>query len=237
MKKIGILFIFLAVSIGFISCKKISGKGDVVKETRNITGFTGISLSLDAYTYIRQDTVYKVEILAQQNILDVIETPLEGGSLVVKLKDHTVLGPHDAITVYISSPVVNSLNISGSGSIEGNTLISASYLDMVISGSGNIKLTGIAVIGLYTNISGSGSISVAAGTVSNEDLNISGSGSIDVLGPVSDTVNAKISGSGSISVTAEKLLNGTISGSGNILYLGNPVVNSHISGSGSIIHL
>lgn len=237
MKKIFMAIIALAMISVVTSCKKINGKGDVVREVRNIYGFTGVSLSVDANTYIRQDTFYKVEILAQQNVLDVIESPLEGGTLVIKLKDHTILGKHDPITVYITSPELNSLNISGSGNIEGNTCLSGVSLNLVISGSGNIRLPGIQMKDIQSNISGSGNISIVEGNVSKEDLNISGSGSIDLLGIVSDTVYARISGSGNIRVTSERFLDGTISGSGNVYYMGSPVVNAHISGSGAIIHL
>ncbi len=237
MRKIYFAIIALAMLSVVSSCKKINGKGDVVMEIRNIHGYTGVSLSVDATAYVRQDTFYKVEILAQQNILDVIESPIEGGALVIKLKDHTILGKHDPITVYITSPVLNSLNISGSGNIEGNTWLSGVSLNLVISGSGNIRLPGIQMEDIHSNISGSGNISIVEGAVSNEDLNISGSGSIDLLGIVSDTVYARISGSGNIRVTTDRLLDGTISGSGNIYYLGSPVVNAHISGSGAIIHL
>jgi len=237
MSRITFFLVFIVLITGSSSCKKINGKGDVVRQTRNITGFNGITLSMDAYTYIRQDTVYKVEILAQQNILDVIETPVEGGSLTIKIKNHTTLGKHDAITVYISLPAVNSLNISGSGTIEGNVPLVSSNLNLVISGSGNIRLPAINVSELYANISGSGIISASSGTTATENLNISGSGNIDLLNVVSESVYANISGSGSISVTANILLDGTISGSGNIFYMGNATVNAHISGSGSIIHL
>ena len=237
MKRVALMFSFISLCLIFNSCDKVKGKGDVVSQMRNITGFTAISLAMEGDLYFTPDSDYSVEIQAQQNILDVIESPVEGGRLVFKIKDHTVLGNHDQIRIYIHAPSVNDLDISGSGNIMTVSQLDEHDLRFNISGSGNINLYEIGSYSVNGNISGSGNITGSAGTTDLESLNISGSGNLDFLNVMADSAYVTISGSGDVKVYAVKYLEVTISGSGNVKYNGNPVINQHISGSGNVTHI
>jgi hypothetical protein len=255
MKKLLFAAGLLAVVIGMASCKKISGKGDVVTETRNVGSFSGISLNMDGDVFFTPDTVYNCRVQAQENVLEVIETSISGGILSLYIKDHYTLGKHDQITFWISGPGVTSLNISGSGDIfveapwwgpllkmtvsgSGNVSageVAGQELDVSISGSGNVNMLSVAAGTLGAKISGSGN-TVASGGISDfEKLVISGSGNIDFREVMADSTVATISGSGDIYTWVTKYLDATISGSGNIYYRGNPVIDSRVSGSGSLI--
>jgi hypothetical protein len=133
MRRITLLFALLSLIVVFYSGNKVNGKGDVVSEMIDITGFTAISLSMDGDIYFTPDSVYSVENQAQQNILDVIETPVEGGKLVIGIQDHTVLGKHDQIRIYIHAPSINGLDVSGSGDV---SIYAVKYLDVMILLSG-----------------------------------------------------------------------------------------------------
>jgi hypothetical protein len=234
MKKTGI---FLSVMLGiavFSSCHKITGKGDIVSENRIVTAYTGINLSIEGDVYYTPDSIYSLEIIAQQNVIDAIETFVESGRLIIKLKDHTILGKHDPIQININAPHVSAFDLSGSAAFHLFPVIQENQVSLGISGSGNIDAATIHSDDLQVNISGSGNVVVTDGSTNFEHLNISGSGNIDLVNVVADTVYATISGSGDIRVTVIKYLDGTISGSGNIRYLGNPIINAHISGSGTI---
>ncbi len=237
MKNTNILIILAVAATGLSSCNKISGEGGIVYEDRVVTGFSKVSLSMDATVYYQSDTGSKITLSGQQNILDAIQTDLENGTLVIKYKKKVTIGNHLPVTVTVSAPGINTLAISGSGDIRTLVNWEAYVASLEISGSGNINLYGIQAHDLSATISGSSRITVNGGSARNENLDISGSGSIDLQQVLADTVYANISGSGDILVTVSDLLDGTISGSGNIRYSGNPVVNSHISGSGSIVHL
>ncbi len=232
---------FTILSLGiltFSSCDKIKGKGGIVSQTRNVTGFTGVSLSINATVYFSTDTLYYLEIKAQQNILDILESDVGGNNnLLLQYRKGVIVGRHEHIEIFIAGPDVHTLNVSGSGEIFVTNPWISSYLKTIISGSGNISVPQIDAGELHATISGSGNIQATSGTVNYETLRISGSGNIDLLGVEADTTFATISGSGNISVWVTKLLDATISGSGNIRYKGDPVVKSHVSGSGSIIKI
>ena len=232
---------FAILSLGiltFSSCEKIKGKGEIVSQTRTVTGFNGVSLSIDATVYFSTDTLYYLEIKAQQNILDILESDVgENNTLLLHYRKGVIVGRHDYIEIFVAGPDVNTLNISGSGDIFVTNPWTSNYLKTTVSGSGNISVPQLDAGELHATISGSGNIQATSGTTNYETLRISGSGNIDFVGVEADTTFATISGSGNISVWVLKLLDATISGSGNIRYKGDPVVKSHISGSGSIIKI
>jgi hypothetical protein len=71
MKKLPMLFVVAAVMI-FTSCEKVVGDGALVTETRTTAGFNGIESEVSGNIVYVQGTDYKVELTAQQNILNVM---------------------------------------------------------------------------------------------------------------------------------------------------------------------
>jgi hypothetical protein len=195
MKRFFLLLVLITLIVPLsTSCKKVNGKGDVLTQTRSITGFTGIGLALEAQLRFIPDSIFRVELTAQENVLDVVETFVEGGVLVVKLEHNIVLGKHEEIQVLIHAPGINLLDISGSGNIiQTGNWISPS-IRTSISGSGNLNLGYLeaAVFSIY--ISGSGNIQLTAGKLL--DATISGSGNILYDG--NPVVYTHISGSGTV---------------------------------------
>lgn len=237
MKTARLLLLALIVPVLFTSCQKIKGKGEVITETRTVTGYTSVELSTDASVYISQGDEFSLEILAQENLMPYILTKNENGRLVVKLKNGFHLGNHDPISIYITAPDVSGLVVSGSGKIEATDDWTIPEIEAKISGSGDIQLGHVVCGTLKATISGSGNIEAQGGEAGLEELTISGSGHIDIRNVVASDANANISGSGDIYTQVTGLLDATISGSGNIYYLGTPQMNIHISGSGNIIKL
>jgi hypothetical protein len=236
MKKIGLAMI-VVLSLFVFSCHKVTGDGPVVAETRSVSGFNGLDLRVGATVYYTQSPDIKVEVSAQQNILDVLQTYVSGNKLVVKYKDNVRVTSDELIRVNISAPDINSLQLSGSGNLYVNTPIATGSLDLEISGSGDVILTELNTAYLDANISGSGSIRISSGTTTEEKLKISGSGSLELENLGASRVTTNTSGSGTIKVTASQVLNVTISGSGHVYYKGSPQVNISASGSGRVIRL
>lgn len=232
--------VVLILALHFTSCEKhifnsIKGKGATVTETRNLTGFNKISLDIDADVTYTQDSVYFVEISAQQNVLDVITTEISAGELEIEFSKW--VRKHSNIEIIIHSPDLREVDLDGSGNFESTGMLTTTDLELEVSGSGNIVLYGVTATELDADISGSGNIYISSGVVTNEDAKISGSGNIEADDLKANNSKAKISGSGSISVWVLDQLDATISGSGDIKYKGNPITNTTISGSGSVIHI
>lgn len=241
MKSIkGMIPVILVLAVSVTSCKKhlfnsVKGKGETVTETRNLSGFDKISLSINGDVIYVQDSVYFVEISAQQNILNVITTEISDGEL--EIDSNKWIRKHTGIKIIIHSPDLREIDLDGSGNFESKGMLTTSNLELEVSGSGNIALAGVHAANLDAAISGSGNIYISDGVVTTQEAEVSGSGSIEMIGLTTNSSKAEISGSGSISAWVLDQLNATISGSGNITYKGNPTVNTTISGSGSVIHI
>lgn len=236
MKKCSILVGVLFTLFFASSCKKkITGDGPTVTQTRAVKDFTRVSLNIPATMYVTQDPGFELRIEAQQNILDIIETPVNGDELRIKFDNGKRIGSHDKIIVRVSAPVYNSLHISGTGEISSSDLLQSGSLKLSLSGSGNFILAGVEVTDrLEAFISGSGNMQVNNGIADRGSLNISGSGNLEMLGVSFKTAETRISGSGNIKASVTDRLDAHISGSGSVFYKGSPAVNTQVSGSGSV---
>jgi hypothetical protein len=217
------------------SCRKEKGEGPVVTETRDVTGFEGIDLRMSGDVIVKEDPVYKVEASARQNILDLLEIYNAAGKLVVKLKDNVTIASDEPVTITVSTPICNSLRVSGSGTIATDAL-TPGELTADVSGSGDIAVSKLTASKLDATVSGSGSIVVQDGTVTEEAPKISGSGKIDLTNVAAVNATTKTTGSGNMWLNLSGNLDATITGSGSVYYKGNPVVNAHITGSGKVVH-
>jgi hypothetical protein len=238
MKQCNLLLALLSLAIVFSSCEKIVGKGPVVIENRSTTSFNRLLLSVPADTYFTQDSVFKVELHAQQNILDEIESVVISNELKIRFRGpNTSIRSHDEFSIYISAPDVRNIEVDGSGNLQVNGPFTPANIGFSIEGSGNIHVQDISTSVIGTEINGSGNITISNGLANEAILRIEGSGNSDVSNVQVKDADARISGSGTIRVFATQNLKARISGSGTIFYKGTPVINSQTSGSGSVVHM
>lgn len=212
---------------------RIEGNYNVITVHRDLGEFTAVDSRGSLDVKIIRDTACFVEIEGEENLIPYIDTDIHDGVLEIDVKAHRNLDPNYPITIYVHVPMLESVELSGSGSISSDSLISQ-HMDVNVSGSGDISLL-LATTNVNAKVSGSGSISLF-GSASTADFKISGSGNIHAYSfPVSECM-ADISGSGSMYLTVSSLLDVHISGSGSVYYYGNPSVSVSISGSGHVVH-
>jgi|GEM_PF-522248 len=239
-KTLKLILFVTAISFFSQSCRKggpfgIKGKGENVTEVKNLSGFDKIHLSIDADIYYTQDSVYKVEISAQQNILAVLEVEVENNTL--KFDYRRNVWDHKKVKITVHSPDMNELSISGSGDIIMQNTLTTNTLELSISGSGNVNLPSLNAKHLKATISGTGDIKISKGSLKSETINVSGSGNVDTEYIQTESCIVRISGFGDVTVNVTESLEATISGSGDVRYKGKPTVKSSISGTGKLIHI
>lgn len=224
----------LLMTVFFASCNKIQADGPIVTEQRTVTGWSGIDLRVNADVHYRQSANYSVEVRAQDEVLEALQTFESGGKLVVKFKSGDRVWKHDGITVNITGPDMRSMRVSGSGDIRTMGALNSSGMELDVSGSGDITIAELNTGAIDANISGSGDIEVLQGTATTEQLRISGSGSINLANVVARTATTRTSGSGNTRVQVSERLDVTIAGSGSVYYRGNPIISTSVSGSGKV---
>lgn len=240
MKSIKFILVITVLSCFILSCNKggpwgIKGQGTNVTETKDLKNFDKIDLSIDADVFYTQDSVYKVEISAQQNILAVLKAEVHNGTLSFDYRRN--VWKHNEVKITVHSPDLTELQISGSGDVNLQSALKTGKMKVSVSGSGDVYFPALNADQLEASISGSGDVKVAGGTVVNEKITISGSGNIDAETLQASSAVVKVSGTGKVTVNATEKLDVTISGSGDVYYKGNPALKTSVSGSGRLIRL
>lgn len=232
-----------AVLAGFLmmvvfSCNKVVGEGPVVTEERNvISEYDGIDFQMPGNLSFTQDSVYKVELSAQRNVLEAIQTFVSNGRLVIRLVHGNNLRRHKPLQVRVSGPSLRLLRVSGSGEVTATTDVTTDQIDLNLSGSGTVTIPSLTADYANATISGSGTIKILGGAVQEENLDVSGSGNMDLSNVAAQKAETRTSGSGDIRLQVADALKVRISGSGSVYYKGDPVVESTISGSGKVVRL
>lgn len=209
----------------------VKGSGYVITEERLLSDFDRIVVEGSANVIISQGEEQMVQIEADDNIVPIIETRVRGGELTIDPSRR--YRTKQEVNIYITTPAISSLRISGSGNIYGETPITGDVLELAISGSGNMDLE-IDYTRLASEINGSGDV-LLFGEVNDQEVHISGSGDYHAKELLSQDCYIKISGSGFGEVNVSDRLDAEIRGSGDVVYFGNPQVSSSIRGSGHLI--
>lgn len=250
----GTILMVITAGLFLAACSKlphrVEGNRNVVTETRSVPNFERVQNSGIFDVYIIQADYYEVVMEAESNLLPFIRTGVSGQRLTVETKDN--LKPNYPIKVFVYTPEISEVKLSGSGLIYSDTLFVDKF-DVALSGSGEIDVVAFGN-DIYTEISGSGVAHVYAetdiigakisgsgdmyfsGYANRADFSISGSGTIRAYDLPVYECYTKTSGSGDMYVSVNDYLDVNISGSGNVYYIGTPAMNVKITGSGKVIH-
>ena len=207
-------------------------------QTRKVDPFNEISLRIGATVHLEQGKEQSLEIVAKSSTLEEIITEVKDRKLIIRFPGKNMFWNSfqpGEITIYITTPEINGLGVAGSGDIIAEDEIKTRSLDLVVSGSGNIKLEELSAEQVKNTISGSGNI-ILEGKTTAQDLSvaISGSGNFKGLDYSAKDVSVKLSGSGNVDIEAIDNLHIRLVGSGNVTYKGKPSIDQSTSGSGSV---
>lgn len=251
------LFLFSGIILLLNSC--IKGKGGIVEQQITISDdFTGVKAMGEFNVVVVLGSAKTVIAKGNQNIIDRLITNVNNdGVLELELEPGNYR--EFDLTVYISIPSATYFGTSAEGDLtvvqsEGLQLDS---LNIVMSGSGNIKGLGDFLINGLTKIknTGSGDLTMhfTTGQVNSDhsgdgDLNLDyeasestmklgGSGNYNLTG-FSPTQTITHSGSGDYRAfyVYSSLTNANLSGSGNIECRVSSQLNATLSGSGDILY-
>jgi len=235
MKKFSAFALLAFALISLNACRKVVGEGPVIKENRNTSNFSGIVFDVPGELIYIPGNDYKIEIEAQQNILNVIETSVSNNDLKIRVRNNTNIRSHEDIRITVTAPNVKLLALSGSGVMRVLQGYKPDNVKLVVSGSGKIAINMLEANKIDAVLSGSGDLEVQNGVGNTTDITVSGSGSVNLENVFVDKATTQTSGSGTIKLNVGEELFSRISGSGTVYYKGSPTVNTSISGSGRVV--
>ncbi|MFV0537735.1 MAG: head GIN domain-containing protein [Dysgonomonas sp.] len=221
----------IALALNSCSFNSVRGSGTLVSNEVSVPDFKGIDFGGGAtLIYEQKPGAPYLKIETDDNIYPLLRVEVKDGTLYIGSTEN--ISP-TKFNIFTNSSTLEYLGVSGSIKATLKGKLETSFLDIYISGSGNITAEDLVCDRLRTKVSGSGDFLVT-GKASSLDSHISGSGKVMATELVTDTVSCSVSGSGDFFVTAQKYLNVSISGSGSVKYKGNPQIDQSISGSGKI---
>jgi len=199
-------------------------------ESRPVAGFNGLSSEGPFTVHVKIDGTESLKISTQSNesdIIKLIETVVENGTLRIKFKDHLENGQGNTegpIDIYVTAKSLSSLVKQGSGFITVDGAIAGSNVNIVVNGSGKIT-SSVKSGNLQVTITGPGSVQLT-GTADKAETTINGPGELNGRDLNTKDASAVITGSGTAYFAAEKTIAAHVAGSGYVVYSGNAVVTN-----------
>ena len=207
----------LAIAIIVLSaCSKdnYTGSGNTISEFREVNAFAKINSSGTFIVNITQGPTQSLEIIADDNIIDKVNTRVSANQLNIYLEEGNYKNTY--LEANITVPDLNGIKNEGTGDVTVFDFQRVGTMEIENVGSGNISIAG------YTD---------------NLIIENEGSGIINCSEFMAANVDLRIEGSGDCEVHCTESLNLKIEGSGNVYYKGSPTINANISGSGQVISM
>jgi len=248
MKKTGTLkswFVLFMVCCGLltlVSCHTldsgtvpndvVEGSNVIIEENRNVSYFDAIRLIGVFKLFLNKGPSQALRLEGEDNILPIIETRVEGDTLVIE--SNQPYKSQIGITVYVSIEKIRVLEIDGAGKIIGEEHMAVDDLHLESRGAGEIHLA-LTARTISSLIIGAGRIFLE-GEANHHQVEINGAGNIEAADLQVNTYDITINGVGYCRIFVTDQLNAVISGAGIVYYRGSPgVINSEINGLGKLI--
>jgi hypothetical protein len=159
--------------------------GKVVREDRKTEPFSKLSAGSSVDVYYAHADSYSIVVEADEDIIGEIVTKTEGETLVVERKKdfkpfsgHFLTGKWK-LKVYVSSPTLYAVSISGGADFHADNMKSDGSFQLTTSGGADAKIVNLAVAGSADISASGGSDAKIANLTVAENANISASGGAD----------------------------------------------------------
>jgi len=232
IKQLPVLVLLILISC---SDDEIDGVGPTVTEELTIPSFDKIDFQIAGKVTIIQGLEQSVMVTSQANIIDRLNTNVDGDTWQINLGDGSF--DYRTFDVVITIPEVSGVALSGTGSISLRDFNLQNDIQFQLRGSGDIEIGQLeGAEDVDVEVSGSGTIEVnsLSSTLNDLDIEINGSGNFLGLDMPTRNCSVDISGSGVSEVNVIDRLEVDISGSGMVFYRGQPSISQSISGSGRL---
>ncbi len=257
MKKVLFAVLFAATSIAATAQQPKNVVHDPNAEVRNVSGFSGISVSGGIRLYLSQGSADAVAVSTDdKKDIDKVKTEVKNGILKIYVENGAWNGwnwKSKSIKAYVTAKTIDKIDASGACSVTVTDKISSGNLKFDLSGASTFKgelsansakfdingassFKGALSVSstLKIEVSGASAVTIS-GSATSADIDASGASSFKGYEFSTDECKAEASGASSVSVAVKKELKAEASGASSIRYIGSPEVKrSETSGASSI---
>ena len=212
---------------------RVTGNGDVQKEERKATEFTGVRTSSAIDVYLSQGSNPKIVVEADENLLEYIVTEVKDDVLRI-YPDDVNIRKAERMRVYVTMKNVEYISTSSAGDVIGETPVKTESLKISASSSGDVKLE-VYAKELFLKTSSAGDITLK-GTADYVEASTSSAGDIKAYDLTTKEADLSSSSAGDIKITVTERLKARASSAGDIYYYGNPeYVDAKSSSGGDVV--
>jgi hypothetical protein len=204
------LGLFLGVSAAACNAFGTVGEGPVKSETRPVQSFTRIDASNGVGVTVRIGASQPLEVRAQENILPILVTEVQSGTLHIRATKEYTASPTPEVVIV--TPSLDGITMSGGSRGQADGLAS-DRIGIELSGGSGLTMTG---------------------TVATVALQASGGSRATLDGLSARTVTVDLSGGTTANVRASDEVTGQASGGSHLTVLGGARVNVTTSGASSV---
>jgi hypothetical protein len=210
--------------------EQVQGNGKIKRQAREIGHFTGVALSLPGEVEVRTGNSEGITIETDDNLLPLIETVVDDGTLKIRNKNHVNIKTRN-LKIVVQTRGVDRLAMGGSGNIDADR-VQGPRVQFDVGGSGTIKVGKAEGESISISLGGSGDLKVGEGSARSLSATIGGSGTIDMTRVRLDKASVTLAGSGDATLWVRDSLDLSVAGSGDVNYYGDPRVSKTVVGSG-----
>ncbi len=229
-----ILLILLSSLLILNSChlRCLKGNGSTTTETRSVSNFNELQVSSALKVIYSESPTYKVEVVADDNLIGYITTEVHGNELQIGLKHKRCFNKATNAEIHVSAPSIDKIEISGASQFETTDTLHVGNLNLKASGASKILIKN-KITTLTGEISGA-SVVETSGNSTSININASGASVFNASNLQTKIAIIDFSGSSTGTVNVINSLAAELSGASTLNYYGNPTVNSNTSGSSNI---
>ena len=220
------------------SIPEVKGSGNIVEETRPVSGVSGVDLATFGDVIIQLGEKESLRVEAEDNLIQYFKTDVRGGTLWIGTTPRNVnLRPTKPVRFFLTVKGLNEINISGSGDIQVPDLETDRF-SVNIGGSGDVNMGDLNADKMEVSIGGSGDVGADRVKVKSFQVRVNGSGDISLAELNADDLSLDVNGSGNLRIDDGQVVDQEISinGSGDFRAddLPSKVVDIKIGGSGDV---
>lgn len=210
----------------------VRGSGRPGRQTRDLAPFEGVEVGGGIHVTVITGPRRAVEIEADDNVLPLIETRVDGGKLKIRFRRHGNIWNSGDINVTVQQPSFSSLEAAGGASIQAD-LGSTPDLSLDASGGAVILARGVEARSLAVSVSGGGRLELA-GSADRLRLECSGGARLKAGKLRARVVQVDGSGGCTGQIEASEMVRGQLSGGCQLHVTGKASSRVATSGGSSV---
>ncbi len=196
--------------------------GTNAEVSKTFQPFSTLNILGSAQVVYTQGDGYSVRMVGDQEEIDKLNIYQTGQQLHVGYKTTKIGGIYYSssdgadVTIYVTSPSVEVINLTGSASVQIDRLEQPSVV-LNIAGSGEMRLGKAKLTTASINVAGSGEIAADHLTAVTASLSVAGSGEVQAQVDCPSQLTCSVAGSGNVRVSGKAgHYTKSVYGSGNV---------------------